>query len=222
MNLIRTIICISLIYGATIVIPNNVVCQNSNDRLLARRLQSVNIEGGNLSEILSRIAHRYKIPIGFEGLYYDLGTCELKSNVSLEYADVSILNLMNSLISASENCKYEVSNGVINFSSSERYFSVTDINLEDFDISGGTNKQEIKLKIAAATKTRTWQKNGGIELTTFLSGNGDSAPLPLPFQMSNSTISLRELLNRIAKETGSYYWTVSNWEKDKSLVFFSF
>lgn len=194
---------------------------NASNLLLDRKLENVKIKGSSLPQILSDIAVTYKVPIGFDGVVANNQICKLEKPVEIEYKLITVSSLIESVYKSTSNCRWEVSEEVINFFSIGEKNIISETILNNFEIKQGDMKRDIKTSIVNSDEIHSALKSENKNLTFLMMSNSENRPISKDFSISKGNFSLRYILNQIVKKSDSQYWSLTTWE-DESTVFVNF
>lgn len=215
-------ICLCIIFFQTINFA-----QKLEKDVLQTGIQDENILDNTLSKTLSNLAVVYKIPIGFEPTMHDLSDTKelfITENKS-RTKNMSLSNLLDEIVRLNPKYNWTYSDGVIHvFPVSDKNAILNEILETNVD---SINYRENKCKTALGglifgdinVKNKALSLNVKSLHVCDASSYVEANPEVLYKQMFGG-VSVRDILNRVVKETSFKYWTIisSDFVNDKNVL----
>jgi hypothetical protein len=189
--------------------------QQTDDDLLSRPIFNLKAEKMSTLGLLKELAVNYKVPVGFEEATPDNGV-ESAPEIDINLQRGTVKDVLDIITGVDSKYEWKVIDGVINVYPKIRQNNILDIVVQQFsvnresksDISEAlTDLPEVKAKLMEM-KVRPLQFTIGS-----LAAEGRST---IVLQVQNVTV--RKLLNEIAKQSDSYYWVVFRFGKDNEFM----
>jgi hypothetical protein len=196
--------------------------QTESDMLLNRRLTNVSVKGDTLHKVLSEIASSHGIPIGYEYIISKSPPCELKNSLSLQFNWILVKDLITLLMSETVNCDWQVIDNVINVFAQSGKSPLSETIIHRLEIPKGLSKQGIKEIIIESPEVKSVLSSNKLRLTTLFTSLSETKPVSENFSLSVRDVPLRYVLDEIAKNSRSKYWSLSNWRRNQEAIFLSF
>ena len=219
MKVLRIYFILSIIFSLSLVKING---QNKDNQLLNQQLENVQIESDSLHQVLSGIAVKHRVPIGLENILAGDEPCQLKREIKLNYSKIRIKKLMHSIMTSTTNCDWEIADGVINVFPASGKSDISEITIHNIKLEKRISNQGIKDLIIELPEVKSVLKMDNRNLTTLFTSLSETQPISENFSLHAQDVSLRYILNQIAKNSRSMYWNLSNWENNKSMIFLNF
>ena len=196
--------------------------QSMSDSILSQKLKSVEVEGDSLHRVLSEIAIKFNIPIGFDSIQTQQKRCDLKNEISLKYDEITVKELITTIIGSTSNCDWEVSDETINVFPKNGKSGLLGVKVRTIEIKKGMSNQGIKEQIIDLPEVKLFLKNNDLSLTTLFTSLSQGKARTDDFSLNDNDVSIQYVLNKIAKNSKSKYWNLSNWGGNKKTIFLNF
>ncbi|MGD9587616.1 MAG: hypothetical protein AB7Q37_10395 [Pyrinomonadaceae bacterium] len=183
-----------------------------NDRL-TDRVKNVSFEGKSLTRIVSQIATEHQIPIGIEIVP---PVQDLKLSFSVE--DGTLKDLLNLVASSVPNYEWEIADDVINFLPTSRHETILQAIVSQYETKE-RNGLVLRQSITDLPEVRRAMKEQRIKPFHLSSGPLNGMIMPDNFAMRLKDVTVRTILNEIAKRSSNKYWVIGRDGKKKESLF---
>lgn len=222
MNLIK--VFQKTIFFIVIMLIAGIYCDicGQSENMLDRKVEIVEIEAFDFSTTLPQIAKIFDIPIGFENSENDNSGKQI-----IHLKNATLKEVLDLVITQSNPayCWTISDDGVINVFPKENRDSFLEellkVRIEKFSIENNVSNIQVRTKITnlPEIKSEMSKKNlRPLNLAFFSSEIRKTNK----FEISLENISLRELLNKIIKKSGSNFWVVSRYGKQREFLIIDF
>jgi len=193
----------------------NVIDQSD---ILTRKIRATTIKGQVFDRVLADLTSDYNIPIGIELGDYALGS---RREIHLDLPEMSLKEFLDALFAKDSQHTWKLEHGVIHVwplvGRDSFLATLLDTKISHFSITGGASKCQIYNDIMSLPEIRSRLIVAGVEPMIFLN-SGTMQKIRKDIWFDETTLTLRELLDRIVQKTEGKRWVLYRWGKDNEFI----
>jgi hypothetical protein len=194
--------------------------QDTNKDILKRRAEEIEIKAKDLQEALSEVSTVYDVPIGVEPKLQTKKSESTKIEIALR--DVTLEDTLNAIISTDSDYEWRLANDVINIyprqNRDQILSDILDTQVNIFKLKKGTKKIEIGNLIVEIPEVKRKLIAFSITPLHFSSATTAFNSVTPEHKLEFSNVSLRDILNAIAKVSPSKSWVIFRWGSNNELL----
>ena len=197
--------------------------QTKESGILDRRVEAVTISEVNIVLALAHIADEYDIPIGLEVAAAHKEPKEKKIDISIEKG--SLRDLLEAIVAQDSRYSWKIIDGVVNvYPRANRDTLLNDLldtRIQEFLLAKNTSLYRIRYSIVELPEIKSKLEKAEVTAYTVAYTRMDFARLG-EFSMRVSNVTLRELMNRIVRESDVKFWILNRFGKNNELLILNF
>lgn len=209
-----------VVLGSTLFFPFNLapkVSASNLPDLLTRRIRATTVKGESIDQVLDRLIE-YGIPVGIE-----LGDEKLtpRREINLNLPETNLKDFLDSLIAKDSRYVWRLEAGVIHFCPVYKrdtlIATLLDVKISHFSIVGGTSRYRIFDNILELPEIKAQLITAGVEPMSFLA-SGSMTRVGEETLFKESSLTLRELLDKIVLKTEIKQWVIIRWGENSEYI----
>ena len=194
------------------------VCAQESD-LLSLRIKATAVKDESIDEVLGDLAVDYQIPVGIE-----LGDSKLtpRRKIEMDLPEMKLKDFLDSLVAKDPRYTWKLERGVIHLSpvTARDIFgeSLLDTKISNFTMSDKTTRRGVFSDILNLPEIGSKLVIADVAPLTFILTFGPPQRLEKEFFLSESNLTLRELLDRLVLKTEIKRWVISRWGDNNEYI----
>ena len=181
-----------------ITIP--VLSQNRMSNVLTRRVPAFRVSDDVTSLALEKLAQAYGVPIGMEAV-----SESATKKIKVEVVAGTVRTALNAIIQADANYKWEYRDGIVDVFPVSGKNQILEVIIRDFRVDK-LNKEEAARAVTELPEVKAKVEELGLQRRDFRSLPAQPYSSLPRFSLELHNKTLREILDRIVKASGSNYW----------------
>jgi len=201
-------------------LEGNVSAKTLGNDPLNLQVERVQIQANSISSALSKAASIYGIPIGFEP---ELQPQRLNSKkVELHLTNATLKEVLDILINPNSGYEWKLVDDVINVypkqSRDDVVREILDTKIASFTLEKGTRKIDVGNAITSIVIVNRKLETFGVTAFHFSSAMSGLEEINPRKELQFNDVTVREILNQIAKESPSKFWSIARWGSNNELL----
>lgn len=191
------------------------------EELLNSPVLNLKVREANLHLALSKLTNCYRVPIGFEFALTDKEP--YRGNIEAEMRAGTLREALDLIVKQDGRYEWKVMDGVINvYPKTERdevLAAILETEVKHFSIKKGTSLFKIRTDIVNLPEIKSRLDEAQVDSTVEGFFGPAFAPAGRDFALEVSGARLRQVMNRIIRESAVKYWVVNRYgENNRQLI----
>lgn len=185
--------------------------------LLAVKIKATAIRSESIDQVLGHLTE-YGVPIGIELADENLSP---RRQIRLDLPETSLKDFLDAVIAKDSRYKWKLEQGVIHVLPTQGrdtfVATLLDSKISHFAITGGASRYEILNDIVNVPEIGSQLTLAGVEPMIFLA-SGSMRRLEEKTSFRETSLTLRELLDKIVLKTEINQWVIMRWGKNNEYI----
>jgi hypothetical protein len=177
--------------------------------LSEKKLPQTELSGLGVEGFLADLAEKYQIPIGIECVRFAEGEAAYRRTILLPPGTLS--SLLNKIISEDVRYTWEETNGMIQVHPRENREELLNVLIHNISIEGVMSEPAEKEAIFGSPEVKSKMKELGIKFFNRLPYSTIFPRKGHPVSIHLRDVTLRTVLNEIAKNGEAHCWLIDRW-----------
>lgn len=192
--------------------------QDFESDLLARRISPTVIKGETIEQALSVLSDDYGIPMGIETGDESLGPAR---KIDLKLQETTVEEFLNSVVAKDPQYTWKLEGGIIHvwpLTGRDPLLTILlDTKVSPFAITSGSTRYRVYHEILNLPEIKVQLSVADVAPLIFLS-SGTMRKVEKDLLFTESNLTLREVLDRMATTTDIKRWVLMRWGKNSEFV----
>jgi hypothetical protein len=209
----------------TLLVVNNYIFKNNavgrDESLADLPVANLYIQETNIHLVLSKIASKYKVPIGLEVSPED--DLLKDSTITIQMGNGTLKDILNEVVNQKPFYTWEAKDGVINVFPKDGnrdplLQAILETKLERFSIKEGTSRIKFRESVIKSSELQNILEANGVTSENEIFSTRDMTALGRGFSLDVSNTTVRLILNRVIKESETKYWIINRYGVNKQYL----
>jgi len=175
---------------------------------------------GTLPQLLQEISSAFRVPIGLEKSTLNFRSPEREIEVNLKQGNLQ--QTLDKVFEQNGNYRWRLTNGVINvFPKANRdpvLEDILDTQVEKFSLEPGVSRLSVRDAMLGLPEIKAKLTLANVTAVNVGTWHADFDEVKLASSIILEKVTLREILNHIAKECDYKFWVVERWGEQNEFV----
>ncbi len=196
------------------------IVQSSKTDVLSQNVPHLVLTNVSVEKVLTELTTKYAVPIGLEVAWEDTSHASDKITINIEQGTVR--DVLNALVKSDARYRWEQIDGIINVFPKLEQTGILDVVVHDFKINGIISTSVVRQAITDSPEVKSKLDTLGIHLLNPVQLSIGVREVKRSFSINLQNVTVRSILNQIAKSGNTNYWVVSRFGQNNEFLIINF